>query len=120
MAHAPGIWFQRAMVVAMTLVPVWVVLWRRAQEGRWVELSPADRNAAWTPPPAVEKPDAPVIQTGHAITAQIRTVWYALAALSLAVCAYAAFQRSDVPTLPVSSAQAADIARKALTDRGFN
>ena len=119
MAHAPGIWFQRAMVIAMTLVPLLVVLWRRAQEGRWVELSPADRNAAWTPPPAVEKPVAPVIQTGHVISARAKTMWYALAAVSLAVCAYAALQRSDTPTLPNSSTQAADVARKALADRGF-
>ena len=119
MAHAPGIWFQRAMLIAMTLVPLLVVLWRRTQEGRWVELSPADRNAAWTPPPAVEKPVAPVVQTGHVISARAKTVWYALAAISLAVCAYAAFQRSETPKLPVSSAQAADVARKALADRGF-
>src|SRR4030095_14905550 len=114
MAHAPGIWFQRAMVVAMTLVPLWVVLWRRAQEGRWVELSPGARTAAWTPPPAVERAAAPAIQAGHVISAQTKTVWYALAAASLAVCAYAALQRSDTPRLPISSTQAADVARKAL------
>ena len=30
---APGVWFQRAMVVTMTLVPLWIVLWRRVQWG---------------------------------------------------------------------------------------
>ena len=62
LAKAPGIWFQQVMVVALTLVPLWIVLWRRMQVGRWTELSPADLNAAWTPPPARERPaEAPAI-----------------------------------------------------------
>ena len=52
MAKAPGIWFQQLMVILLTLVPVWIVFWRRMQVGRWTELSPNDLNAAWTPPPA--------------------------------------------------------------------
>ena len=50
LADAPGIWVQKAMIALFVLVPLWVVLVRRAQVGRWTELSPADRNAAWTPP----------------------------------------------------------------------
>src|SRR5262245_33504720 len=119
LADAPGIWFQQAMVIVMTLVPLLVVLWRRAQEGRWVELSPADRNAAWTPPPAEEKRAAPTIQAGHVISPRAQTVWYALAAVSLALCAFAALRRSDLPNLPISSVQASDVARKALAAHGF-
>ena len=51
LAKAPGIWFQQLMVVVLTLVPLWIVLWRRMQVGRWTELSPSELNAAWTPPP---------------------------------------------------------------------
>ncbi len=50
-ASAPGIRFQQFMIVALTLVPLWVVLWRRYQAGGWTTLSPDDRNAAWVPPP---------------------------------------------------------------------
>src|SRR5207237_5078259 len=35
LAHAPGVWIQKLMVVVMTLVPLWIVLWRRAHVGRW-------------------------------------------------------------------------------------
>ena len=38
LAKAPGIWVQQVMVVVMTLVPLWVVLVRRVQAGRWTEL----------------------------------------------------------------------------------
>ena len=35
LANAPGVWVQRVMVVAMTLVPFGIVLWRRIQAGHW-------------------------------------------------------------------------------------
>ena len=54
-AVAPGIRFQQFMIVALTLVPLWVVLWRRLQVGKWTVLAPEERNAAWVPPPAVER-----------------------------------------------------------------
>ena len=38
LADAPGIWLQQAMVVLITLVPLWIVLWRRVQAGRWTVL----------------------------------------------------------------------------------
>ena len=43
------------MIALFVLVPLWIVLVRRAQAGRWTELSPADRNAAWTPPATIER-----------------------------------------------------------------
>ena len=58
LSDAPGIWFQKVMVVVMTLVPLWVVLWRRRQSGAWTVLAPSDRNAAWTPPAAAEPEEA--------------------------------------------------------------
>src|SRR5258708_16208232 len=41
LAQAPGIWFQQFMVLALTLVPLWIVLWRRVQVGRLNELAPS-------------------------------------------------------------------------------
>ena len=34
LASAPGIWFQRLMIVALTLVPLWIVLVSAAARGR--------------------------------------------------------------------------------------
>src|SRR5262249_59746976 len=63
MAKAPGIWFQQFMIVALTLVPLWIVLWRRVQVGRWRELAPELPNAAWAAPPpreTIAEPPPPV------------------------------------------------------------
>jgi hypothetical protein len=118
-AHPPGIWIQRAMVVGMVLVPLWVVLWRRAQAGRWTRIEAADRNAAWTPPvvlPRPATPAEPVVVRG--ITTPVERVWLALGAAGLAACVLAAAVHGPAARLPVSRSQALEVARRALDRRG--
>ena len=45
----PGIGFDRAMVIAALLVPMAVLIWRRIQTGRFVDLPNSERNAAALP-----------------------------------------------------------------------
>ncbi len=119
-AHAPGIWIQRVMVVAVVLVPLWVVLWRRAQVGRWTRIEDADRNAAWTPSvdaPRVVPPAHPVVAV-RGMTTGIERLWLALGTAGLAACVLAGGVHSPIARLPISRAQALDVARRALAERG--
>ncbi len=118
LAEAPGIWFQQFMVVAITLVPLWVVLWRRMQVGHWRTLSPTERNAAWTPPPAPEaEPEMPATAR-YEISGRVVTAWLALGVLSALICGWALFTRPQTGVMPVSRQQAADAARRAVEARG--
>ena len=78
LAKAPGIWFQQLMVIVLTLVPLWIVLWRRMQAGRWTELSPirSERGvdaAAGAADAPIEAPAAP--HAGAARAARGRRGW---------------------------------------------
>jgi hypothetical protein len=118
-AHAPGIWIQRVMVVGVVLVPLWVVLWRRAQAGRWTRIEAADRNSAWTPPivrPEAEPPPEPAVIRG--ITMGVERFWLALGTAGLAACMLAADVHRSQAQLPIGRAQALDVARRALEARG--
>jgi hypothetical protein len=119
LATAPGIWFHKLMVVALTLVPLWIVLVRRLQAGRWTELSPQDLNAAWNPPQsAAEQVAAPAAPRHAALSPRLRTAWVALGAVGLVVCIVAiASQRYHGP-LFVSREQVIDAARQAVRSRG--
>lgn len=120
LAKAPGIWFQQLMVVVLTLVPVWIVLWRRMQVGRWTELSPSELNAAWTPPVAPERPaEAPAVPHQH-IPPAARTAWLALGVVGLVVVVVAVARQQDNPygSLPISRDQAESAARQELQKRG--
>lgn len=120
LAKAPGIWFQQLMVVLLTLVPVWIVLGRRVQAGRWTELSPSDLNAAWTPPPPREKAvEAPAV-THQLIPPAARTAWLALGAVGLVVSIAGVARQAGNPYggLPITREQAEDSARRELQTRG--
>jgi membrane protease YdiL (CAAX protease family) len=127
LAKAPGIWFQQLMVVALTLVPLWIVLWRRAQVGHWTELSPADLNGAWTPPPAPERPAAAPALPHQQIGPRARTAWLVIGAVSLVALLVVPFilqKRGLSPFsgayggLPLTRQQAEDLVRQELQKRG--
>jgi hypothetical protein len=121
MAKAPGIWFQQFMIVALTLVPLWVVLWRRLQAGRWTELAPEYRNAAWTAPPPRETLPEAVSAVNETMTAGARTAWIAAGGIALVALAAAVIvldRSNPFGSLTVSRSEAESLARAALQQRG--
>ena len=120
LAKAPGIWFQQVMVVALTLVPLWVVFARRMQAGRWTELAPSDYNAAWEPPPARERIVEPQTIVRPALGANARRAWLTLGAAALVAIVVGVARDVGNPFggLTTTRAQAEAAARQELQRRG--
>lgn len=118
LSDAPGIWLQKLMVVLMTFVPLWVVLYRRWQSGAWTVLPDVERNAAWTPPAAAEPEPAPVEAAPTALPPRARTAWTAIGVVSLAACVWAIAVRDHPTMFSVNRDRAAAIARETLAARG--
>lgn len=118
---ASGIWIDRAMVVLLTLVPLWMVALARLRTGRWLTLAPEDRNAAWTPKPAHEpttieaEPSAVV-----PVTAPLVRMWLVAGVAGFVIWLIAQPARAPVPPLDVPRAEAERIAREALAARGVD
>jgi Type II CAAX prenyl endopeptidase Rce1-like len=117
LSDAPGIWFQQAMVVLMTFVPLWVVFWRRRQAGAWTSLALSDRNAAWTPPASAEAEEAAPTIVAQGLSARVRSAWLVVGVLAVAGCVWAIAARGRPEMFSIGRAQAADIARAAVTSR---
>src|SRR5437867_2268829 len=60
-ATAPGIRLQQIMIVAMILVPLWVVVVRRVRAGREAAVLDADRNLTWRPQPSAVSAHTPPV-----------------------------------------------------------
>ena len=112
LADAPGIWVQKAMIALFVLVPLWIVLVRRAQAGRWTELSPADRNGAWVPPATIERDTVVYEAPQAAIGPRARMAWLAIGAVALVAIA-AASLRSETARLSATRQDAEAAARRA-------
>lgn len=117
LADAPGIRVQQFMVIALVFVPLWVLVWRRLQVGRWTDLSPADRNAAWTPPPAAPIPETAPAPPREVLGGRARTAWLAAGAAGL-VGSIAVLATTQSETLSIARGRAAALARQAFESRG--
>jgi hypothetical protein len=117
LADAPGIRVHQAMVVLMTMTPVWIVFWRRGQIGRWTRMRTEDLNAAWAPPPP-EPADEIEVRPAWAPGAAATKVWLVLGMVGAAVAVFALVARTDVARLPMTRTAAVEAARGALEARG--
>ena len=119
---APGGNLQRALVIFAGLVPLAVVIARRAQAGTWRELADNLRNAAWQPPTAAAE------ERLHAGDGEPTAAggWVATFQRALPVLAIAGFGawvlctpfHADAPPLAQGRAQAEAQADDALKARG--
>jgi hypothetical protein len=120
---APGAWLQRGLIVLAAAVPLVVILFRRLQAGRWLEMPASLFNGGWTPAAtsgeALPFEAAPMLgPTGGA--ALLQRALPVLAVVALVAWALTTQFRSDVPGLTLSRAAAEATADDALRAQGAN
>ena len=119
-----GIRVQQLMIVAMVLVPVWIVLYRRASARGGVVEHAAERNAAWQPVPAVAREAAvePLLSSAGLDGFRRAHVQWVLAAGAVAAVTWTAVViRLPLRDAPVqaSRVEAAQAARATLQPAGL-
>ena len=119
LVEGPGSDINRALVIAAGLVPIAVVLVRRARGGAWLILPEALRNGAWQPTAGRE---ASILPGGRAAagawTARVSRALPLLGAIGLLALALGGGLKRDLPPLSIDRAQAEVAADAALAARG--
>lgn len=59
-SHAPGILFDKVMIILICLIPLLLVFIRRLQHKVWIHLPEYFYNAAWEARPLIERQDIPI------------------------------------------------------------
>jgi hypothetical protein len=116
---SPGITGDRILMVAAALIPVWILVVRRLQNGRWTAVTDDVRNRAWRAGalPAYRAPEAAAPSTGIS-----RRAVYGLIAAGIAgagIWIAAARLDSDATPLRISREAAVRDAREALARSGI-
>jgi hypothetical protein len=118
LVQGPGADTNRALVVAAGLVPLLVVLWRRAAAGRWLALSRELLNGTWRPRlPSAARAAHARRATAGAWTNRMQSALPVLAFAGLAAFAFSEPFHDDVPPLTIDRAQAEAIADAELKER---
>jgi hypothetical protein len=119
-AQGPGADLNKALVVMGGLVPLAVVLWRRARAERWLELPAGLLNGAWQPRVPVGGIAASGSRAAAGVwTGRVQRALPLLALAGLALFVVVPTWHDDVPQIKINRAQAETIADAALQERGI-
>ncbi|MDA2928801.1 CPBP family intramembrane metalloprotease [Acidobacteria bacterium AH-259-O06] len=123
-SSAPGIWLDKVLVIALTLVPLWVVLGARWRARRWDDISEEHLNASWSPPVS-EEPEVAGVPLEEPAAAGPVTLPSGVTRLlqiggivGLVVWAAAGDFQDDAPALDVTRQEAVHLAEQVLSERG--
>jgi len=109
----------QALVVAAALVPLTVVLLRRAVAGAWIGFPASLVNAAWSPSAQAARPLFAVVRAGAgAWSVRVQRALPVLGLLGLVAIAVTGYHKADAPPLEIGRAQAESAADAALAARG--
>ncbi len=125
-SDAPGVVFDRAVVILVGLLPLGIVLNARRKGRARADAPDWAYNRAWSPPepPAApaEEPvsgaEAPPVAPPPARLPVPRSAVYVLGALGAVLWVYSLVPTHDAPTLELSRAEAIETARAALEAAG--
>lgn len=117
-ASTQGIWVDRALVIALTLIPVWFVLNGRRKIGEWSAVDDTARNEAWQPPagPIADGPSADV-RSSAGLSTKTATGLAVAGVMGLVMWVAVDDRGSDAPTLDVDRGQAVATARTEIDAR---
>jgi membrane protease YdiL (CAAX protease family) len=120
-AASPALRLDQALVIILTLVPLWIVLISRWRHGRWADVSEENRNRAWVPPLKEEaQPAVAEIARPGTIGPAMSRVLLLGGIAGLACWIFATKFQTDSPTLTISRLDAEAAGRNALTERGID
>ncbi len=120
LVEGPSATANQALVVAAGLVPLFIVLLRRAQAGAWLHLPPTLRNGAWQRVESAEAGGAGDARAAAGVwAARVQRALPVMAIVGVLAFALAGDFHSDAPALAIDRAQAVAVADGALKDRGI-
>ena len=118
-SSAPGIWVDRVLVIVLTFVPLFVLVWRRIRAREWQEVQEENYNQAWQPPEKIKS--VPVETKVEKMPSMgSKRYWVVLVAglLGLVVWFFASNFDNVAPSLTLGRKNAEELARKTVAERG--
>ncbi len=116
-SSAPGIWWNRILVIILVFVPLWVVVGGRLRARKWTELPPGVLNRAWQPPESAPPAAPEEKQAVGAINVLVLRLLPVAGILGLVFWVFMTNFKSDAPPLTISRSTATAMARQALKER---
>ncbi|MCP4755980.1 MAG: CPBP family intramembrane metalloprotease [Proteobacteria bacterium] len=119
-SSAPGVLFDQTVVVVLTLIPLWVVVFSRWRVGAWSEVKAEAYNLGWIPPVKEKVLAAKEVVTAVGIGKKTRWALALSGIAGLALWVYFVNFQVYAPPLRIDRGRAEAIARETLDRRGID
>lgn len=113
-SNAPGMLFQKFMIILVGLAPLLIVFYRRLQTGAWKYISNADRNEGWKVPAVVKQVKETIKNTVITLSDNTRNIVLGIGLVGLGACFFFSQTKNTNPTETASQQQAIAIAKNVL------
>ena len=118
-SHAPYAWINQILVLTLTLIPLFIIVYARLRTGSWYTLTGNFYNKSWKPS----------VGKSHTVIEDIQIIlhkkisWFLLALTILSVLVtgiYIVQQKNNVPALCISRTEALSKAKEILEQRNIH
>jgi len=117
-SSASGIWVDRILVIILTFVPLFIILWRRIRAKKWQDVKEKDYNRSWQPPEKVKSEpvetkveEKPLLSLGRCWLVMVGGI------VGLVIWFFTTNFHNYAPSLTLNRGSAEKIARKALAEK---
>jgi hypothetical protein len=116
---SPGVWIDEVLIVALTLIPLWVVLVTWLRRRRWAGVDTSATNGAWAPPLEIPEvgPEVTIPQARLRLASRTKWILLGLAVLGILLWIWQANLRNDAPPLDTTRVEAVSAAQQELAAR---
>jgi len=120
-ASYPGAWINKLIIILLTLIPLFIVLFACLRKRKLSEVKQKDLNASWSPPEQIEsrKTYPKIIRKLFCFKPLVTILILALGIAGTSSWIYFTKFTHDATALNVTQNQAIQIAKKALTENGI-
>lgn len=117
---APGIWFDRMMVIILTLVPLFMVIKARVRNKQWLDPGEEHLNRSWQPLLKKQAEEITVAEEEKP-PPDFKTTWLVVTgAICFALWFFTDPFQQDAPRLPMDRNDVAAMSRQALAERNID
>ncbi len=120
-SSAEGLFFDKLMIIVLTFIPVIILVWRRVQSGKTVEITEEAQNKSWTPAEKEEieiEPSAAPTSAGEFSDKLKYAIIFSGILLFVGWLIFSPFQNYATP-VKMSRTEAETLALKTLRNKGI-
>jgi membrane protease YdiL (CAAX protease family) len=118
---APEIWSNKIILILLTMIPFWIILWAKLRSKKWNKLKEDHFNRSWKPPEVITMPAPlkPSVSESQSISSKTHRLVIIGGIIGLIIWFWGTNFHNNTPPLDTRRKEAIKLAKKVLAERNI-